>query len=312
MTDEPKSAPPRRWAQHTVREEEAGNTVQEILTGPMGISRRMIQRLTRAKGVLVNRKTAYLARAVRAGDVVAAKLGEREGAGIEAVEMELEVVHEDRDVLVLNKPPFLLVHPTSPEHTRTLSHGIAHHFQAQQIDARVRPVHRIDRDTSGLLLVAKSAFAHQHLDRQLRERTLRREYLAVVRGVVAEDEGTVEAPIGRHPRNPSLRAVRPGGEPARTRFRVRERFADATLLELELDTGRTHQIRVHMAHLGHPVLGDRPYGGGAPALIRRQALHALRLSFVHPATRNAMTLEAPVPEDIAALLEALRQPGPPR
>jgi RluA family pseudouridine synthase len=306
MSEARKPAPPRRWAQHTVREEEAGRTVQEILTGTLGISRRMIQRLTRAKGVLVNRKPAYLAREVRAGDVVAAKLGEREGAGVEAVEMELDVVHEDRDLLVLNKPPFLLVHPTSPEHTRTLSHGIAHHFLTQEIDARVRPVHRIDRDTSGLLLVAKSAFAHQHLDRQLRERTLRREYLAVVRGRVAEEEGTIEAPIGRHPRNSSLRAVRPGGEAARTRFRVRERFSDASLLELELDTGRTHQIRVHVAHLGHPVIGDRAYGGAAPAFIRRQALHAWRLTCVHPATGEALAFEAPLPQDMASLLERLR------
>lgn len=307
MTEERGPAPPRRWAEHTVREDEAGKTVQEILTGNLGISRRMIQRLTRAKGVLVNRKTAYLARKVKAGDVVAAKLGEREGTGVEPVEMELDVVHEDRDILVLNKPAFLLVHPTSPEHTRTLSHGIAHHFVSRGIDARVRPVHRIDRDTSGLLLVAKSAFAHQHLDRQLRERTLTREYLALVHGQVAEEEGAVDAPIGRHGRNPSLRAVRPGGETALTRFRVRERFERATFLELELDTGRTHQIRVHMAHLGHPVLGDRSYGGAAPSLIRRQALHAWRMSFVHPATREALAFEAPLPEDMAHVLAQLRE-----
>ena len=306
MSEERNPAPPRRWAQHTVREEQAGRTVQEILTGELGISRRMIQRLTRARGVLVNGKTAFLARAVKAGDVVAAKLGEREGGGLEPVEMALDVVYEDRDVLVVNKPASLLVHPSSPEHKRTLSHGIAHHFRARAIDALVRPVHRIDRDTSGLLLVAKSAFAHQHLDRQLRERTLRREYLALLQGRVAEDEGTVEAPIGRHGRNPSLRAVRPGGDPARTRFRVRERFERATLVELELDTGRTHQIRVHMAHLGCPVLGDRAYGGSAPALMRRQALHAWRLSFVHPATREALAFEAPLPDDMAGALAALR------
>jgi RluA family pseudouridine synthase len=310
MSEDPRPAAPRRWAEHTVRADEAGRTVQEILTGPMGISRRMIQRLTRGKGILVNRKAGFLARKVREGDVVAARTSENEGLGLEPVPMELRIVHEDRDVLVLDKPASVLVHPTSPEHTRTLSHGIAHHFQEQGIAARVRPVHRIDRDTSGLLLVAKSGFAQQHLDRQLRERGLRREYLAVVRGRVADDGGTVEAAIGRHPRNPSLRAVRPGGEEARTRFQVRERFADASLLELELDTGRTHQIRVHMAHLGHPVLGDRPYGGAAPALIRRQALHAVRLAFVHPATRERLSFEAPLPDDMAALLERLRGGGP--
>ena len=303
---ERRPAAPRRWAEHAVRAEEAGRTVQEILTGTMGISRRMIQRLTRGKGILVNRKVAYLARAVREGDVVAARLAENEEAGLEPVAMELAIVHEDRDVLVVNKPAGMLVHPTSPEHTRTLSHGITHHFLEQGIAIKVRPVHRIDRDTSGLLLVAKSGFAHQHMDRQLRERTLRREYLALVRGRVEEDEGTVDAPVGRHPRNSSLRAVRPGGDPAVTRFRVRERFTDASLLELELDTGRTHQIRVHLAHLGHPVLGDRAYGGGAPALIRRQALHAWRLSCVHPATGEALLFEAPLPEDMESLATRLR------
>jgi len=290
---------------------EEGRTVQEILTGEMGISRRMIQRLTRGRGILVNRKPGFLARRVRAGDVVAARLAEHEEPGVEPVKMELRVVHEDRDVLVLDKPVSLLVHPTSPGHTRTLAHGIAYHFQAQGIAVRVRPVHRIDRDTSGLVMVAKSGFAHQHLDRQLRERTLRREYLAVVRGRVEDEEGAVDAPIGRDPRNPSLRAVRPGGDEARTRFRVRERLRDATLLRVELDTGRTHQVRVHMAHLGHPLLGDRSYGGAAPALIRRPALHAWRLSFVHPATRERMELEAPVPADMEALLARLRgEQGP--
>lgn len=311
MSNERSRELPRRWAEHTVSAEEAGLTVQDILTGKMGISRRMIQRLTRAQGILVNRKASYLARNVRTGDVVAARTSENEAAALEPIAMELRVVHEDRDVLVLDKPASILVHPTSPEHTRTLSHGIAHHFAAQGIAAKVRPVHRIDRDTSGLLLVAKSGFAQQHLDRQLRERGLRREYLAIVRGVVPHDEGVIDAPIGRHPRNPSLRAVRPGGEEARTRFQVRERFPDATLLELELDTGRTHQIRVHMAHLGHPVLGDRPYGGAAPALIRRQALHAVRLSFVHPATREHLQFDAPLPDDMASLVGSLRAGSPP-
>ena len=310
MSEERPAAPPRRWTEHTVLPGEAGSTVQQILTGTMGISRRMIQRLTRGRGILVNRKPGFLARKVRAGDVVAARLAEHEDFGVEPVEMELRVVHEDRDVLVLDKPASVLVHPTSPEHTRTLAHGIAHHFQRQGLAVRVRPVHRIDRDTSGLLMVAKSGFANQHLDRQLRERTLRREYLAIVRGALPDDEGTVDAPIGKHRDNPSLRSVRPGGDEARTRFRVRERLPGATLVELELDTGRTHQIRVHMAHLGHPVLGDRAYGGGAPALIRRQALHAWRLSFQHPATGERLAFEAPLPPDMENLLARLRGEPP--
>jgi 23S rRNA pseudouridine1911/1915/1917 synthase len=296
-----------RWVEHTVTPEEAGRTVQEVLTGSLGVSRRMIQRLTRSRGIRHNRRPAYLGRKVQSGDVVAARLAGEEEAGVEPVSMELEVVHEDAEVLVVNKPPLLLVHPTSPGHTRTLSHGIAHHYLAQGVRAKVRPVHRLDRDTSGLLLVAKTAHAQHHLDRQLREGEVERRYLAFVAGVVEGEKGVVDAPIGRHQEHPQLRAVRTGtGEPAVTRYRVVERFPHATLLEVALETGRTHQIRVHLAHLGHPVLGDRHYGAQGLSLVPRQALHAWRLSFRHPATGERREFEAPLPEELAELGERLR------
>ncbi|HEX8904700.1 MAG TPA: RluA family pseudouridine synthase, partial [Longimicrobiaceae bacterium] len=205
-----------RWLEHRVSADEAGRTVQEVLTGPMQVSRRMIQKLTRARGILLNRRAAYLGRKVKAGDVVAARVGFEEEAGLAPVAMPLAIVHEDDDVLLLDKPPFLLVHPTSPEQKETLSHGVAHHFAQRGVRAKVRPVHRIDRDTSGLVLFAKSAVSHARLDAQLREGGLQRVYQAVVDGVVEEDEGIVDAPIGRDPRRPHLRAVRDDGEAART------------------------------------------------------------------------------------------------
>lgn len=296
-----------RWLEHTVTAEEAGRTVQEVLTGPMQVSRRMIQRLTRARGILLNRRGAFLGRKVKAGDVVAARVGVDEPGGLAPVAMELAVVHEDGEVLVIDKPPFLLVHPTSPEQRETLSHGVAHHFARTGVKAKVRPVHRIDRDTSGLVLFAKTALAHSRLDPQLHPGALERGYLALVDGVVEGDAGVVEAPIGRDARNPQLRAVRPDGDAARTRWRVVERFARATLLALELETGRTHQIRVHMLHLGHPVLGDRQYGRAGTGLIRRQALHAARLSFAHPSSGERMSFEAPLPGDMVELIEKLKK-----
>jgi 23S rRNA pseudouridine1911/1915/1917 synthase len=295
-----------RWLEHTVAADEAGRTVQELLTGPMQVSRRMIQKLTRAKGILLNRRTAFLGRKVRAGDVIAARVGVDEHAALAPVAMPLSIVHEDGEVLVIDKPPFILVHPTSPEQRETLSHGVAHHFDRVGVKAKVRPVHRIDRDTSGLVVFAKTALAHSRLDPQLHPGALDRAYVALVDGAVEGDSGVVDAPIGRDPRNPQLRAVRDDGDAARTRWRVVERFPRATLLELELETGRTHQIRVHMAHLGHPVLGDRQYGRAGTSLIRRQALHAARLAFAHPATGERVTFEAPLPEDMRALVERLR------
>ncbi|MBA2245810.1 MAG: RluA family pseudouridine synthase [Gemmatimonadetes bacterium] len=300
-----------RWVEHSVTAEEAGRTVQQLLTGTLGLSRRLLQKLTRSKGFRLNDRATFLARTVKEGDRVAARVAAVEESGLTPVAMPLEILHEDEEILVVNKPPALLVHPTSPRQTRTLAHGVAHHFEQHGIRAKVRPVHRIDRDTSGLVLFAKSAVAHQRLDLQLRERTLRREYLALVEGVIAQESGVIEAKIGRHPTLPNLRAVRAtGGEDAVTRFRVVERYPSATLIEVELETGRTHQIRVHLMHSGHPVLGDRQYGGRGRDLMPRQALHAWRLSLAHPATGHALDFEAPLPTDIAATLDLLRQPEP--
>lgn len=297
------------WLQHTVSPEEAGRTVRDIATGPLGVSGRMMQRLTRSRGISLNHRPAQISRKVRAGDVVAVRIGERPdaaGSSLEPVEMDLAIVHEDEDLLVIDKPPFLLVHPVAPHHTRTLAHGIAHHLRATGVATRVRPVHRLDRDTSGLILIAKSAYAHQHLDRQLRERSMRREYLGLVNGELADATGTVAAPIARRKDSPALREVRAGGETAVTRFRVVERLRRATLVALELETGRTHQIRVHMAHLGHPLLGDPQYGGPAVAGLRRQALHASRLDFTHPRTGEPTDVSSELPEDLATVRADLR------
>jgi 23S rRNA pseudouridine1911/1915/1917 synthase len=306
MPQPPTPDLPHRWTEHTVLPDEAGRTVQDILTGPMGVSRRMIQKLTRAKGLRHNRRAAWLSAKVRAGDVIAARLQTGENAGLEPVEMELAVVYEDAEVLVLDKPPFLLVHPTSPEQDRTLSHGVAWHLRQQGLHAAVHPVHRIDRDTSGLVLFAKTGHAHHRLDVQLRAGEIGREYLALVDGVVPDDRGTIDAPIARHPRNPSLRTVREGGEPAVTRYEVVERYPAATLVRLELETGRTHQIRVHMLHAGHPVLGDRQYGRKGLDTIERQALHAARLAFVHPSSGERIELEAPLAADMQAAVDQLK------
>jgi RluA family pseudouridine synthase len=290
---------PGKWAEHVVTAEEAGRTVQEILIDTLRVSRRMIQRLTRSDGIRLDRHSTHLQRKVRAGQTVAARVGAAEESTLEPVEMQLDIAYEDADLLVVNKAPFLLVHPVAPHHRATLAHGVTHHFLAQGLHTRVRPVHRLDRDTSGLLLIAKSAYIHQILDRQLRERTIQREYLALVGGEVEPEEGVVDAPIGRSPRDPSLRAVMPRGEPARTRFRVVERYDGATLVELQLETGRTHQIRVHLAHLGYPLLGDVQYGGVMVTGLHRQALHAGRLAFVHPTSGDRVELEAPLPDDLA-------------
>jgi 23S rRNA pseudouridine1911/1915/1917 synthase len=287
-----------RWIEHRVTEEEAGQSVQEILQGPLAVSRRMIQRLTRSAGIRLNGRAPHLARRVRVGDTVRVRVQGREEPALEPVEVPLSIVHRDDDLLVLDKPPFLLVHPIGPGGPPTLAHGVAHLLASEGVSARVRPVHRLDRDTSGLVVFAGSAHAHQQLDRQLREGTMKRAYLAVVEGEVAADVGEVNQPIGPHPRHPHLRSVRQDGDPATTRFRVLGRGSDSSLLEVELGTGRTHQIRVHLSHLGHPIVGDRQYGGRAAAGVRRQALHAHLIELLHPVDGRPLRFRSPPPPDL--------------
>lgn len=271
----------------------------------MALSRRMLQRLTRSKGVVLNRRPAFLGRKVRTGDRVEARATDRPAAStLPSHPMDLSIAYEDDDVIVVDKPAGLLVHPTNPDSPPTLAHGLAHHFERQGVRSTVRPVHRLDRDTTGLVVIAKSAYAHQQLDRQLREGTLLREYLAIVQGEVAVDSGVVDAPIGRVAGDFSKRRVRTDGDPARTHFEVIRRGSSFTLLKVRLETGRTHQIRVHMEHIGHPVVGDSQYGGARSATsIRRQALHAARISFSQPRTGEVVVCEAPMPADMAALLD---------
>lgn len=230
----------------------------------------------------------------------------------------LSVVHRDGDLIVIDKPAGIVVHPGAGNTEATLANALLHDFPEVASLPRAGIVHRIDKDTSGLLVVARSPRAHTQLTRQLQDRSVSREYEAVVSGVLISG-GTIDAPIDRSARDRTRMAVIEGGREAVTHYRIAERFRAHTLLRVKLQTGRTHQIRVHMAHVGHPLLGDPVYGGrlratrgAAPALaealrtFRRQALHAARLSLIHPGTGEAMSWTSPLPADMRALLAALR------
>lgn len=225
-------------------------------------------------------------------------------------DIPLEVVFEDACILVIDKPADLVVHPGSGNWSGTLMNALLHHVPALAGVPRAGIVHRLDKDTTGLMVVAKTLEAQTDLVRQLQARSVRRHYVAVAHGLVASD-GRVDAPIGRHPVHRTRMAVVASGRPALTHYAVRERFVEASLVECRLETGRTHQIRVHLASIGHPLVGDATYGvrrcGDAVlAGFPRQALHAFRLGLVHPATRAECVWEAPVPDDLAALIEQLR------
>ncbi|MBZ0144379.1 MAG: 23S rRNA pseudouridine(1911/1915/1917) synthase RluD [Rhodocyclaceae bacterium] len=262
--------------------------------------------------VSLNDTAADARRKVWGGERVAiAAVALPEEAAQQPEDIPLTVVYEDGHVLVVNKPAGLVAHPGSGNWQGTLLNALLHHAPQLAGVPRAGIVHRLDKDTSGLLVVAKTLEAQTDLVRQLAARTVKRQYLALAHGRVARD-GLVDAPIGRHPVQRTKMAVVASGRAARTHYRVLERFAQATLLECALETGRTHQIRVHMAELGHPLVGDPVYGPrrraqGALADFPRQALHAWRLALVHPATGAEQAWEAPLPEDFAELLESLRK-----
>lgn len=222
-------------------------------------------------------------------------------------DIPLESVHEDASLLVLNKPAGLVVHPGSGNWRGTLLNALLHRAPILADVPRAGIVHRLDKDTSGLLVVAKTLAAQTDLVRQLQARSVKREYLAVVHGLPSRD-GKVEAPIGRHPVNRTRMAVTARGRPASTHFHVLERYANAALLRCRLETGRTHQIRVHLGSLGHPLVGDPTYGKRSSSIpFPRQALHAERLELVHPVTRKTMSWQVDPPPDMQELIAALRK-----
>lgn len=218
----------------------------------------------------------------------------------------LEVLYEDDFCLVVDKPAGVAVHPAHPEDRDTLAHAVAAHYEATGQQVAVRHIHRLDRWTSGPVLYAKNAFSQFQLDHAMREGRIGRTYLAVVQGVPAARQGTIRAPIGRDRHVSGKRRVSPGGAEAVTHYAVIETFPQAALLSLRLETGRTHQIRVHLAHIGHPIFGDALYGGDT-GRIARQALHGAELRFVHPLGLTEVAVTSPLPADMEGLLEGLRR-----
>lgn len=249
--------------------------------------------------------------ALDAGQRVGVTLPPPEPSSLQPEAIPLRIVYEDDDLLVVDKPPGLTVHPAPGHASHTLVNALlAHCPDLSGVGGEGRPgiVHRLDKDTSGLIIVAKNDASHAALARQLKDRRVEKTYLALVRGRVDPAEGVIDAPLGRHPVQRKKQAVIEGGRPARTRYRVLRAFDGFSLLEVQPESGRTHQIRVHLASIGHPVAGDALYGRGAalPSL-RRQFLHAQRLAFRHPRTGDRLELEAPLAEDLQAVLTSLEE-----
>ena len=277
------------------------------------LSRSRAQSLIEAGQVWLNDRPCRRSDAVRAGDVVRYAVPEPQLIELIPEDIPLDIVYEDSDICVVNKPRGMVVHPAAGNERGTLVNALLYHFGVlSTIGGEIRPgiVHRIDKMTSGLLAVAKNDRAHERLAMQFADHSAHRSYIALVAGNIKEDSGTVDAPIGRHPTDRKRMAVVENGRRAVTHYRVLYRFAGVTVLSLELETGRTHQIRVHMAHIHHPVVGDQVYSNGKNTLgMAGQALHGWRLQLVHPTTEEHMSFIAPLPEDMVHALRRLGYPG---
>lgn len=274
-------------------------------------SRSYIQKLIKDEAVLVNEKPVKANYKVQVGDELTIQIPELQEPNILPEDIPLDILYEDADVLVINKPKGMVVHPSAGHYSQTVVNAVMFHCKdnLSGINGVLRPgiVHRIDMDTTGAIVICKNDTAHQNLAEQLKVHSITRKYRAIVHGNIKEDQGTIEGDIGRHPIDRKKMAINPkNGKPAVTHYKVLERFGNFTYIECQLETGRTHQIRVHMASKGHPLLGDNLYGPAkCPFHLQGQCLHAMILGFVHPTTGNYMEFEAPLPEYFTQLLEKL-------
>ena len=296
----------------TIEQEVAGERLDKALAALQeGWSRSQVGTWLTDGRIKVNGADVKAKYKVKEGDVIEVDIPEVEELEIVAEDMDLEIVYEDADVLVVNKPRGMVVHPAPGHSTGTLVNGLMHHCKdLSGINGVARPgiVHRIDKDTSGLLMVAKNDVAHEGLVNQLVDKSVTRKYTALVHGHIAHDKGTIDAPIGRDQKDRQKQAIVDKGKHAVTHFQVIERFGNFTLIECRLETGRTHQIRVHMNYIGFPLAGDPKYGPKKTIDFPGQVLHAGVLGFKHPVTGEYLEFSAPLPEDFENLLAELRNP----
>lgn len=276
-----------------------------------GKSRSYIQEVIDKEAVKVNDRIKKSNYKLKLQDEVLVEVPESVELEVEAEDIPINIIYEDKDVIVINKPQEMVVHPAPGNYSGTLVNALLYHCKdLSGINGVIRPgiVHRIDKDTSGILVIAKNDNAHNKLSEQLKEHTMTRTYLALVEGNIKVDEVTINAPIGRHPIDRIKMAIVKDGREAVTHFRVLERFGDYTLVRCNLETGRTHQIRVHMAHIGHPLVGDAVYGYKKQKFnLKGQVLHAKVLGFIHPATGKYIEFDSEIPIYFKELLEKLRK-----
>ena len=284
---------------YTIHEND--KTVKGIMTENLNFSRRLSKRLEAAEKLYVNGKAVRLNKSVFNGDILSVEFDEDEDE-FDAVDIPVEIIYEDNDLLIVNKRAYIVVHPTKSHQNDTVANGVAWYFKKHGIKRKVRFVNRLDMNTSGIVIIAKNPYAHNELSGQMKSNQVEKYYYAIVEGIVEEDSGTVNEPIARLNPEDIIRVVHPSGKECITHYTVEKRFNNLTLVKLKLETGRTHQIRVHMKHMGHPVLGDILYGRSSE-LIGRQALHCYEMKFKQPVNGKEIAITCPLPEDMEKIIQ---------
>lgn len=277
----------------------------DVLATSMNISSRLIRKCKNHKNIFLNGQNGSVNRLVKAGDIITLMLDHDENT-FEPNPMPVEIVYEDGDMLAVNKGPFLVVHPTKGHPQGTLANALSYYQYQKGQDYKIRFINRLDRDTSGIVLIAKNAFSQQVISDQMQSNSVGKKYIAVVDGILEQDEGTLDFPIEREFESDIRRAVLAHGLPSVTHYKVMRRFLNQTLVEIQLETGRTHQIRVHFSHIGHPVHGDSLYGTPSN-LINRQALHCAEMTFIPPRGSSKVVAQAVLPEDMEMLIKSINE-----
>lgn len=290
---------------------EEGTKIREYLKAELGLSTRLIRSASINKKIFVNDQVVKMNRVLTLGETIKIDLEKDESQDIAPEKMDIDIVYEDEDILVVNKKPFMVVHPTKSYQSGTLANGLINYFIESGQNCIVRLVSRLDMNTSGLIIIAKNQFSHGMLSKEMTENKVEKRYLAIVHGIMKEKQGTIDKPIYKPEgvENGTRRIVDERGQRSITHYKVVQEFKDASLVECKLETGRTHQIRVHLNYLGHPIYGDTLYGYGEEdeSLIKRQALHAYGLNFKSPRTGKELELRADLPEDMKELISILRE-----
>lgn len=289
---------------YEVEASEIGLKVIDVLATSMNISSRLIRKCKSNGNIYLNKKNGSVNRVVQVGDVISVLMDHDENT-FEPNPIEVVTLYEDGDLLIVDKPPFLVVHPTKGHPFGTLANAISHHQYIKGQNYKVRFINRLDRDTSGIVLIAKNAFSQQIVSEQMQANTVDKIYHAVVEGVLPDDTGTIDLPIDREAEMDIKRVVIETGLASITHYEVLERFSAHTYIKIKLETGRTHQIRVHFAHIGHPILGDVLYGNPS-TLINRQALHCFEMGLKPPRVVDRLKIVCALPEDIQSVLDHLR------